>query len=133
MVAMIVVPQNLPQPVLVFGPYNEAIPVKEGLDNLLQKIRCLHLLTGYNTMLPVENEEFSILYLILVCRFLFRVWHNTKCLLYRRVWHVIEEVQRIIHSLLLVLTDYSVLWSSIYLVDGNGELLVLEDKAVLAF
>ena len=134
MVASIVVPQNLPQSVLVFQPYNEAILVKEGLDNLLGKIYCLHLLTSCNTVLPVDNEEFPILYLFLVYGSLLRVGHNTQCFLYRQVWHLTKKVQHLVHVVLLVFTDCPVLWSSIRLVYGNGELLVhFEDKAVLAF
>ena len=134
MVATIVVPRNLPQPVLVFGPYDEAIPVKKGLDNLLWKICRLHLLTGCNAVLPIDDVEFPILNLLLVHGLLVCCRHNTQCLLHGRVWHVTKEVQHIVHFLLLVLTDCPVLWSSIHLVDRNGELLVhLEDKRVLAF
>ena len=134
MVATIVVPRNLPQPILVFGPYDEAIPIKKGLDNLLQKICHLHLLTSYNAVLPVDDVEFPILNLLPIHGLLVCGGHNTQYLLHKRVWHVIEVVQRIVHSLLLVLADCPVLWSSIHLVDQNGELLVyLKDKVVLAF
>ena len=134
MVATIVVPQDLPQPVLVFRPDDEAIPVKEGLDNLLRQIYCLHLLTCCNTVLPVDNKEFSILYLLLVLGLLIGGGHNTQFLLYRQIWHLIEVVQRLVHSGLLVLTDGPILWSSMKLVNVNGKLLIyFEDKAVLAF
>jgi hypothetical protein len=85
-------------------------------------------------MLPVDDEEFSIFYLLPIGWFLLRVGHNTECLLDGRVLHVTKVVQRLLHSVLLILTDCPVLWCSLHLVYGNGELPVhFKDKAVLAF
>jgi hypothetical protein len=133
-VTPIVVPWYLAQSVFVFRPHDEAIPPREGLHYHLREIRGQHLLACPDAMLPIDDEECSIHDWIPICWLLLCVRHYAKYLLRGRVWHMTEVVQRLVHSLLLVLPNSPVLWGSNHLVNRYRELFVdLKDKAVLAF
>ena len=104
------------------------------LHNVLWHGICLYVFAGYYVVLPVDYEELANGNLLLGFGLLIRVWHDTQCLLYGGVLHVLKVVLCIQHALFFIFIDSPIFWSFLHLFNGDFVLCVyIPYKVLLAF